>query len=75
MALTGNLIPFEEVSPQTWQKQMGIRPRAKTESKNDHKNKLLAAAQRLFPGPRITKATADALLLAEYLRREYRGVM
>jgi hypothetical protein len=63
-------IPFEEVTPQKWQKEfglvfpkkMGLTP---TEKKNRHK----AKAQQLFPHLKVTHATADALLIAEYGRR------
>jgi crossover junction endodeoxyribonuclease RuvC len=41
MALTAAGIPFDEVTPQLWQKALGVVKRAKTESKNDHKKKLL----------------------------------
>jgi crossover junction endodeoxyribonuclease RuvC len=55
-------IPFEEVTPQRWQKELGCL------SKGD-KNVTKARAQQLFPKLKITHATADALLLAEYARR------
>ena len=66
MALTAAGIPFERVSPQKWQKAMGCLTKG---DKNVSKRK----AQELFPqlnqGHRITHATADALLIAEYGRR------
>ena len=66
MALTAVGIPFERVSPQKWQKAMGCLTKG---DKNVSKRK----AQELFPqlnqGHRITHATADALLIAEYGRR------
>lgn len=55
-------IPFEEVTPQKWQKALGCL------SKGD-KNTTKRRAQQLFPSLKITHATADALLLAEYARR------
>lgn len=55
-------IPFEEVTPQRWQKAMGCL------TKGD-KNVSKARAQQLFPDIKITHAIADALLLAEYGRR------
>jgi crossover junction endodeoxyribonuclease RuvC len=55
-------IPFHEVSPQKWQKAMGCMTRG-------DKNVSKAAAQRLFPALKITHAVADALLIAEYGRR------
>ena len=62
--LTAMEIPFEEVTPQTWQKSMGCL------SKGD-KNVTKQKAQQLFPELKITHATADALLIAEYARRKY----
>lgn len=55
-------IPFEEVTPQRWQKELGCL------TKGD-KNVSKRRAQQLFPLLKITHATADALLLAEYARR------
>ena len=57
-------IPFEEVTPQVWQREMGCL------SKGD-KNVTKARAQQLFPALKITHATADALLLAAYAQRLY----
>lgn len=58
--LTGR-VPFEEISPMKWQKAMACM------SKGD-KNVTKAKAQQLFPKLKITHATADALLLAEFCR-------
>lgn len=55
-------IPFEEVTPQKWQKALSCQ------SKGD-KNVTKAKAQQLFPQVKITHAIADALLIAEYGRR------
>lgn len=55
-------IPFEEVTPQKWQKALGCLS-------HGDKNVTKARAQQLFPALKITHATADALLLAEYCRR------
>lgn len=57
-------IPFEEVTPQRWQKELGCLSKG-------NKNVTKARAQQLFPSLKITHATADALLLAEYARRLY----
>jgi Holliday junction resolvasome RuvABC endonuclease subunit len=62
MALTAAGIPFERVRPLQWQKTLGCM------SKGD-KNVTKAKAQALFPHLKITHATADALLIAEYGRR------
>lgn len=64
--LIGLGIPFEEVTPQKWQKAMGCM------SKGD-KNVTKAKAQQLFPGVKVTHAIADALLIAEYGRRVRSG--
>lgn len=72
MALTAAGIPFEEVTPQHWQKTMCIPHRNKTETPSQWKNRLKAKAQQLFPNVSLTLATADALLLAEYCRRANR---
>lgn len=66
-------IPYELVPPQRWQRSgpdsLGISPRKKGEGKTAWKGRLRSHAQRLFPGLRVTSATADALLLAEWGRR------
>jgi hypothetical protein len=62
MALTAAGIPFERVRPQAWQKAMGCMSKGQ-------KNVTKAKAQELFPHLKITHATADACLIAEYGRR------
>jgi len=52
-------IPFEEVSPQKWQKFMNCMT-------HGDKNISKARAQQLYPKLKITHATADALLIAHY---------
>lgn len=60
-------VPFDDVTPQRWQKALGCM------TKGD-KNVSKAKAQELFPGIKMTHAKADALLIAEYGRRlELRG--
>ena len=63
-ALAAARIPTTLVSPQRWQAAMGCR------TKGD-KNVSKAEAQRLVPKLRVTHATADALLIAEYGRRTH----
>ncbi len=41
--------------------------------KRDWKNKLKSEAQRLFPNVNVTLMNADALLIAEYARRQHNG--
>jgi len=62
MLLAALGIPYELVAPAKWQGDMKCR------TKGD-KNITKAMAQRLFPNIKITHANADALLLAEYARR------
>jgi hypothetical protein len=64
--LMGLQIPFEEVTPQVWQKSFSIGKHA---SRTEHKRALKQKAQELFPSESITLNTADAFLLAEYCRR------
>jgi hypothetical protein len=73
MALLAAKIPHEEVVPRTWQSKLGIAPRKRSESKTQFKNRLKSKAQQLFPNVKVTLATADALLIAEYCRRKCEG--
>jgi hypothetical protein len=70
MAVIAAGIPLEEVTPRKWQPAIGV-PSKKGETKTQHKNRLKARAQELFPGLKITHATADALLLAVYGLRTF----
>lgn len=70
MALIAAGIPFEEVTPQKWQKSFGM-VRKKSELNSVWKRRLMAKAQQLFPLVDVTLKTADALLIAEYARRTY----
>ncbi len=69
MALIAAEIPFKEVTPQAWQKALGVTKRGKDEAKSAFKQRLRALAQQLFPSEKITLATSDAILLAEFCRR------
>ena len=62
--MAGFQIPHELVSPAVWQAAMGCRS-------GGNKNITKQAAQRLFPRMKITHATADAFLLAEFARRTF----
>lgn len=62
MALLALKIPFERVTPQTWQKALGCRT-------GGDKNVSKRRAQELFPDIKVTHAIADALLIAEHNRR------
>lgn len=71
MALIALEIPTEDVTPNKWEKTYQLGSSGKF-SKTEWKNKLKAKAQQLFPslGKKITLATCDALLIAEYGRRQ-----
>lgn len=62
MALTATNFVFEEVHPIRWQNAMNCRT-------HGDKNISKARAIELFPQMKITHAIADAILMAEYLRR------
>lgn len=66
-------IPFEDVPPRRWQKGLHIPDRPKGINQTEWKNVLKSKAQQLFPEEKVTLATADALLLAEYCRRYREG--
>jgi len=71
MALTAAAVSYELVTPQAWQKKLGIPKRnTKSESKPQFKKRLKSVAEGLFPQGDVTMASADALLIAEYCRRE-----
>ena len=56
-------IPFQRVYPLKWQTYMSCRT-------GGNKNISKARAQELFPKIKVTHAIADALLIAEYGRRQ-----
>ena len=64
--LTSLGIPFEVVTPLTWQRAMSCQ------TKGD-KNVSTRRAQELFPSLKLTHRTAAALLIAEYNWRHSRG--
>lgn len=66
MALAACAVPYDEVVPQKWQRALGCLS-------GGDKNVTKGRAQELFPSVKITHATADALLLAEYCRRMHGG--
>ena len=57
-------IPYIQVTPHKWMKHYPAVPK----NKKDRKNHLKHLAQQRFPDVKITLATADAMLLANYLR-------
>lgn len=70
MACVAAGLPPREVTPQTWQKALGIRPKEKGESQASHKRRIKEKAGELFPTAKVTLKTADALCIAEYARRQ-----
>jgi len=75
MALIAAGIPFEEVTPQAWQKALAIPKRSKTETPVQWKNRLKALAQQLYPDIKVTLKLADALLIATYCQRKHTGTL
>jgi len=62
---------FDEVAPTKWQKEFGlVFPASMGLTPTDKKNRHKAKAQQLFPHLKITHAIADALLIAEWARRQ-----
>jgi hypothetical protein len=59
-------IVYDEVTPRSWQKALGIPAKKKEDPKTKHKQDLKFHAQRLFPEERVILETADSLLLAKY---------
>lgn len=66
MALCASLIPFVEVQPQTWQRQMECMT-------GGDKNVTKLRAMQMFPGVKISHAIADALLIAAFCRESRIG--
>jgi hypothetical protein len=75
MCLVGNGIPFEEITPQRWQKELAIPTRSTgkngkaEESKVEFKRRLKQKAENLYPLVSLTLATCDALLIATVAKR------
>ena len=68
-------IPYREVPPHVWQKELSIPKRKYKEKKGDFKRRLREHAERLFPKDAFTQATCDAALIAEYCRRAREGIL
>ena len=68
--LLAHNIPFKLVTPQVWMGFYGMK-RDKNETKNVWKKRLRQKAQELFPTADISAETADAILIAEYARKNY----
>ncbi len=63
--LASYAIPYREVTPQAWQKEMNCRT-------GGDKNITKAAAQKRWPSDKFTHDTADASLIAEFCRRTHK---
>ena len=64
--LSGRQIKTVFVTPQTWQKGLtGLQP-----SGPERKRGLCAEAKRLFPHSKVTLATCDALLIANWMKKQ-----
>ena len=62
--------PYREITSMKWQREMGLIQRGRHIGQNDDKKRRnKEAAQALHPNEKITHATADAILIAEYARR------
>lgn len=73
MALVALQIPYDRVVPQKWQAALGARTKGIIGVRAADKNITKRRAQALFPSSKVTHAVADALLLAEYCRRQALG--
>lgn len=72
MALLALGIKTHDVTPNKWEKSYQLGKSSEV-SKTEWKNKLKAKAQQLFPREKVTLAVCDALLLAEYGRKQEIG--
>ena len=72
MALLALGIKTNDVTPNKWEKSYQLG-KSSDSSKTEWKNKLKAKAQQLFPKEKVTLAICDALLLAEYGRKQEVG--
>jgi hypothetical protein len=87
--LLAHRISFRETDPKVWQNGLGIPRRiripkksrqvqinfARPESDRDWKKRLMALAKKLYPEADVTLETADALLIAEFARRDFFGIL
>lgn len=71
MALIATEITTFDITPQKWQKEFQIGTTKSKVGSTKWKGLLKAKAQQIFPTIKMTLWAADALLLAEYGRRNY----
>ncbi|HLA81873.1 MAG TPA: hypothetical protein VJP78_09715 [Thermoleophilia bacterium] len=62
-------IPFETVRPAIWKKAMGIPPKSDKGASVQLARRLFPAANLVTPRGRLLDGRAEALLLAEWIRR------
>ena len=58
-------IPYQLCLPRKWMKFYGSMPK----EKKDRKNHLKQLAQQMYPDHKVTLYNADAILLANYLKK------
>ena len=71
MALISLEIKSETITPQKWQKEFQVGTKGKL-STSQWKNKLKAKAEQIFPDAKMFLWGADAVLIAEYGRRNHK---
>lgn len=64
MAMTATGLEWDTILPQRWQRGLGLRTKEKKESDTQWKSYLRSEAAKRFTRIKVTKATADALLIA-----------
>ena len=69
MALLALKIRTNKATPQKWMKSYQLG-KSSNYTKTEWKNKLKTKAQQLFPSEKVTLATCDSLLIAEYGRKQ-----
>lgn len=57
---------MEEVTPQKWQKPLGVGTKSACKDAASWKRKLKEVAQQRYPALRVTLKTADALLILDW---------
>lgn len=68
MAMLALNIPFEQLTPQKWQKEFQLGTKG-NQTTSVWKNKLKNKAEQLFPDTKMFLWGSDATLIAEYGRR------
>lgn len=66
--LVAHSIPFTEVTPQKWMSYFGFK-KDRSELPKDYKKRIFQKAQNMYPHTSVALATADSLMIAEYLRQ------